>query len=179
LGIQGERATKALDGAGARGACRGWLPGSYEVHLIGTSPGRGSRGCWTAIDCHIHGVLNWWDCGGRSGGANGVWLSRTFFECGSVIITAVAAMGGRGQTTGWDWLIVPAPGAGGILPAMRRASMVKRTNRARQVGGGHRSWACPYLQQFLHWEVRLAEKASSTLHFCERMKTPDVRADTC
>jgi len=36
-----------------------------------------------------------------------------------------------------------------------------------------------YLQQLLHWEVGLAEKASSTLRFCERMKTAEVRADTC
>jgi len=45
-------------------------------------------------------------------------------------------MGGRGRTTGWDWLIVSAPGAGWILASGSRASMVKRTNRARGVGGG-------------------------------------------
>ena len=45
-------------------------------------------------------------------------------------------MGGRGQTTGWDWFIVPAPGAGWILASVSRASMVKRTNGARGVGGG-------------------------------------------
>ena len=45
-------------------------------------------------------------------------------------------MGGRGRTTGWDWLIVPAPGAGWILASVSRASMVKRTNGARGVGGG-------------------------------------------
>jgi len=44
-------------------------------------------------------------------------------------------MGGRGRTTGRDWLIVPAPGAGWIL-ASGRASMVKCTNGARGVGGG-------------------------------------------
>jgi len=45
-------------------------------------------------------------------------------------------MGGRGRTTGWDWLIVPAPGAGWILASVSRASMVKHTNGARGVGGG-------------------------------------------
>jgi len=44
-------------------------------------------------------------------------------------------MGGRGQTTGWDWLIVPAPGAGWILASVSRASIVKRTNGPRGVGG--------------------------------------------
>jgi len=53
-----------------------------------------------------------------------------------VVTTAVTAMGGRGRTTGWDWLIVPAPGAGWILASVRRASMMKRTNGARGVGGG-------------------------------------------
>jgi len=53
-----------------------------------------------------------------------------------VVITAVAAMGGRGRTTGWDWLIVPAPRAGSILTSVSRPSMVKHTNGARQVGGG-------------------------------------------
>jgi len=44
---------------------------------------------------------------------------------------------------------------------------------------GQRWVACPYLQQFLHWEERLAEKASSTLYFRERMTTHEVRAATC
>jgi len=44
--------------------------------------------------------------------------------------------GGRGRTTGRDWLIVPAPGAGGILTSVRCTSMVKHTNGARGVGGG-------------------------------------------
>jgi len=43
---------------------------------------------------------------------------------------------------------------------------------------GHRCWVCPDLQQFLHWEVKEEEKASWTLRFCERMTTPDVRAET-
>ena len=43
---------------------------------------------------------------------------------------------------------------------------------------GHRCWACPYLQQFWHWEVLEEEKASSTFPFWERMTTPEVRADT-
>jgi len=71
-----------------------------------------------------------------SGGARWVRSSWTFLERGSVVVTAVAAMGGRGRTTGWDWFIVPAPGAGGILTSVRRASKVKRTNGARRVGGG-------------------------------------------
>jgi len=62
--------------------------------------------------------------------------SRTFFECGSVVVTPVAAMGGPGRATEWDWLIVSAPGAGGILTSVSRASMMKRTEWARQVGGG-------------------------------------------
>jgi len=120
------------------GSSWGRLPGGYEVHLKGTLPGRGSSGCWAAIDPQIHGVLTSWGRGWRagSGGDRQSRSSRTFPECGSVVITAVAAMGGRGQTTGWDWLIVPAPGAGGILTSVSRASMMKRTNGARGVGGG-------------------------------------------
>jgi len=53
-----------------------------------------------------------------------------------VVTTTVAAMGGQGRTTGWDWLIVPAPEAGGILTSVSRASMMKRTNGTRGVGGG-------------------------------------------
>ena len=53
-----------------------------------------------------------------------------------MVITAVAAMGGRGSTTGWDWLIVPAPRAGCLLTSVNRTSMMKRTNRAGWVGGG-------------------------------------------
>ena len=136
MALQGERTAKAWNGARTRGFSRGWLPGGYKVHLSGTGPGRGSRSCWAAINHHIHGVLTRWDYGGRSGGASWSRSSRTFLECGSVVVTAVAAMGGRGRTTGWDWLIVPAPGAGGILTSVRRASMVKRTNGARRVGGG-------------------------------------------
>jgi len=45
-------------------------------------------------------------------------------------------MGGRGGATGWDWLIVLASRAGGILTSVSRASMVNHTNRARRVGGG-------------------------------------------
>jgi len=70
----------------------------------------------------------WWGQAGRS--------SRTLPEGGSVVTTAVTAMGGRGRTTGWDWLIVPVPGAGWILASVSRASMMKRTNGARGVGGG-------------------------------------------
>jgi len=62
--------------------------------------------------------------------------SRTLPESGSVVTTAVTAMGGRGRTTGWDWLIVPTPGAGWILASVSRASMMKRPNGARGVGGG-------------------------------------------
>jgi len=51
-----------------------------------------------------------------------------------VVTTSVTAMGGRGRTTGWDWLIVPAPGAGWILASVSRASIVKRTNGASLMG---------------------------------------------
>jgi len=117
----------------------GWgrLPGGPEVHLKGTFSGRGSSGCWAAIDRQIYGVLTSGGGGWRAGSGGDRWgrSSRTFPECGSVVITAVAAMGGRGRTTGWDWLIVPAPGAGGILTSVSRASMMKHTNGARGVGG--------------------------------------------
>ena len=105
---------------------------------MGTVPGRRSSGCRAAIDRQIHGVLTCWPGGRRVGSG---WdkrgrLSRTLPERGSVVTTAVAAMGGRGRTTGWDWLVVPAPGAGWILASVSRASMMKRTNGARGVGGG-------------------------------------------
>jgi len=105
---------------------------------MGTRPGQGSSGCRAAIDRQIHGVLTGWGGGWRigSGGDRGGRSSRTFPECGSVVTTAVTAMGGRGRTTEWDWLIVPAPGAGCILASVSRVSMMKRTNGARGVGGG-------------------------------------------
>jgi len=53
-----------------------------------------------------------------------------------VVVTAVTALGGRGRATGWDWLIVSAPGAGRILAHVGRASMMKRTNGTSEVGGG-------------------------------------------
>jgi len=137
--LQGERATEAVSGARTRGRpSRGWLPGGYEVHLKRTRPGRGSSGCWTAINRQIHGVLTSWGRGWRvgSGGDRRGRSSRTLPEGGSVVTTAVTAMGGRGRTTGRAWLIVPAPGAGWILAPVSRASMVKRTNGARGVGGG-------------------------------------------
>jgi len=120
-----------------RGSSWGKLSGGHEVHLKGTLPGRGRSGCRAAIDREIHGVLTGWGVGWRasSGGDRRGRSSRTFSECGSVVITAVAAMGGRGPATGWDWLIVSAPGAGGILTSVSRASMMKRTNGARGVGG--------------------------------------------
>jgi len=89
-----------------------------------------------AIDGHAHGVLTLGYWGGRSGGDSRSRSSRTLFEGASVVITAVAAMGGRGRTTGWDWLIVPAAGAGWILTSVSRASMMKRTNGAGGVCGG-------------------------------------------
>ena len=76
----------------------GWggLPGGYEIHLKGTLPGWGSSGCRTAIDRQIHRVLTGWGGGWRVGSG---WdrrgrSSRTFPECGSVVTTAVTAMGG-------------------------------------------------------------------------------------
>jgi len=137
--LQGERTAKAVSGARAQGT--GWrrLPGG-QVHRKGTRPGRGSSGCWTPIDRQIHGVLTGWGWGrgwGVGSGGDRWWgSSRTFPERGSVVTTAVTAMGGRGRTTGWDRLIVPAPGAGWILASVSRASMVKRTNGAREVGCG-------------------------------------------
>jgi len=136
LCLQGGRAAKALNSTGTQRSCRVRLPGSYQFNLSGTCPGQGSRGCRAAIDRHIHGVLTRWDCRGKSGGASLVRSSRTSLECGSVVVTAVAAMGGRGRATGWDWLIVSAPEAGGILTSVRRASMVNRTSGACWVGGG-------------------------------------------
>ena len=120
------------------GSSWGRVPGGYEVHLQRTLPGRGSSGCRAAIDRQIHGVLTGWGAGWRvgSGGDRRERLSRSFSERGSVVVTAVAAMGGRGRATGRDWLIVSTPGAGRILTSGSRASMVKRTNRARRVGGG-------------------------------------------
>jgi len=121
-----------------RGSSWGRLPGGYEVHLKGTRPGRGSSGCRTAIDRQIHGVLTGWGGGWRvgSGGDRRGRSSRTLPEGGSVVTTAVTAMGGRGRTTRWDWLIVPVPGAGWILASVSRASMMRRTDGARGVGGG-------------------------------------------
>ena len=52
-----------------------------------------------------------------------------------MVVTAVAAMGGRGGAKQWDWLIVSAGRAGGILTSVSCASMVNHTNRARRVGG--------------------------------------------
>jgi len=137
--LQGERTTETMSSARTRGgSSRGRLPGGHWVHLMGTRPGWGSSGCRATIDRQIHGVLNGWGGGWRvgSGGDRRGRSSRTFPECGSVVTTAVTAMGGRGQTTGWNWLIVPAPGAGWILASVSRASMVKRTNGACGVGGG-------------------------------------------
>jgi len=110
----------------------------YEVYLSGTLPRRGSSGGWAAIDRQIDGVLTCWGRGRRAGSGGDIRgrSSRTFPECGSVVVAAVAAMWGRGLTTGRDWPIVPAPGAGGILTSVSGTSMVKRTNGARGVGGG-------------------------------------------
>jgi len=120
------------------GSSWGRLPGGYEVHLKGTRPGQGRSGCWAAIDRQIYGVLTGWGRGWRVGSGGDRWgrSSHTFPERGSVVTTAVTAMGGRGRATRWDCLIVPAPGAGWILASVSRARMVKRTNGARGVGGG-------------------------------------------
>jgi len=104
---------------------------------MGTRPGRGSSGCRAAIDRQIHGVLTGWGGDYRVGSSRDrrKRSSWTFPERGSVVTTAVTAMGGRGRTTGWDWLIVRPHAAGWILASVSRASMVKRTNGARGVGG--------------------------------------------
>jgi len=78
-------------------ACRRGLSGGYEVHLTGTRPTRGRRWDFVAIDDHIHGVLTLGHRATRSGGDNRLRSSRTFFEGGSVVMTAVAAMGGGGS----------------------------------------------------------------------------------
>jgi len=109
---------------------------SYEVQLNGTRPARGSSQCLVTLDGHVHAVLTHGCWCGRSGGDSRSWSSWTLFEDGSVVITAVSAMGGRGQPTRLDWLIVSAPGAGWILTSVSRPSMMKRTDGARRVGGG-------------------------------------------
>ena len=116
-------------------ACPRGLSGGYEVHLTGTRPTQRRRLYFVGIDDNIYGVLTLGHRGRRSGGDNRLRSSQTLFEGGSVVITAVAAMGGRGRTTGRDWLIVPAPGAGCVLTSVCHTSMVKRTNGARRVGG--------------------------------------------
>jgi len=55
--LQGERTPKALSGTGAWRACSRELSRGYAVHLTGTRPARGSRGCLVTIDDHVHGVL--------------------------------------------------------------------------------------------------------------------------
>jgi len=134
--LQGEWTAKALSGTGARRSSRRGLSGGHKVHLTGTRPARGSRGCLVAIDGHIHGVLTLGFWGLRSGEASRSRSSRTFLKGGTLVITAVAAMEGRGRTKRLDWLIVPAVGTGWILTSVSRASMVKGTNEARWVGGG-------------------------------------------
>ena len=89
-----------------------------------------------AIDGHVHGVLTLGLRGGRSGGASQSRSSRTLLEGGSMVVTAVTPMGGRGRTAGWDGFMVPAAGARGILASVSRASMVKCTNGACRVAGG-------------------------------------------
>jgi len=101
--LQGERTTKTVSCARTcRGSSRWRLSGGYEVHLEGTLPRQGSSGRRAATDCPIHGVLTDWckGMGAGSGGARRGRSSRTLPEGGSVVITAVAAMGGRGWATG-------------------------------------------------------------------------------
>jgi len=162
------------------GSSWGRLSGGYEVHLKGTLPRRGSSGCGAAIDHQIHGVLTSRGGGWRfgSGGHRRGRSSRTFSECGSVVITAVTAMGGRGRTTGWDWLIVPAPGAGWILASVSRASVVKRINGARGVGGEASLMGVSVSPAAFTLGGYGGGEGKSTLRFCERMTTPTVRAET-
>ena len=137
--LQGERTTKTVSSARTpRGSSRGRLSGGHEGYIKGTLSGRGSSGCRTALDRQIHAVLTGWvgGWGTGSGGARRGRSSRTFPEGGSVVIAAVAAMGGRGRATGWASLIVSAPATGGILTSLSGASMMKCTDRARGVGGG-------------------------------------------
>ena len=112
------------------------LSGGYGVHFAGTHRARGSNGCLVAIDGHIHAVWSLRLSGGRPGGDSRLRLSQTVLECGRIVVTAFATMGGRGRTTELDWLIVATPGAGWILTSVSHASMVKPTDGARRVGIG-------------------------------------------
>jgi len=89
--------------------------------------------------------------------------SQTFLECGSVVVTTVAAMGGRGWATRWDWFIVSAPGAGGTLTSVSRASMVKHANGARRVGGGASLSVVAGLALMLRRTVRVSDRSGLLL----------------
>jgi len=55
------------------------------------------------------------------------WSSPAFSEEDIVVVTTVEALGGGGGAAAGDGLVVPALGAGGVLPSMCRVSMTKRT----------------------------------------------------
>ena len=65
--LQGERTTRAEGRAGAQRPCQEGSSWGYEVHLTGTRPARGSRGCLVAINGHVDRVLTQGLTGGRSG----------------------------------------------------------------------------------------------------------------
>ena len=162
------------------GSTTGRLPGGHEVHLKGTLPGRGSRGSWAAIDRQIHGVLTDRDGGWRDGlgGDRRGRSSRTLPECGSVVLAAVTAMGGRGQATGWDRLIVSAPGARAILASVSHACMIKRTNRAHGGGGRPLLMGVSVSPTVCTLGGSGGGEGKFDLGFCEWMTTPAVRAET-
>ena len=63
----------------------------------------------------------------------GDWSSPAFPGEGIVVAAAVGAVGGGGRAAAGDRSLVPSPGAGGVLAAMGRTSMMKCAIWARGV----------------------------------------------
>ena len=96
-----------------------------------------SSGCWRAIPVHFHvffaiegrgcvaievgrSFLAW----GRDG------LGLAFFGEGIVVADPVGVVGGRGWAAGADGFLVSSLGAGWVLAAVSRPSMMKRAIEA-------------------------------------------------